>query len=115
MKPWRRKYILFLGERPWRLMAICVGICVAIALFIGNEIWTGDPTPIVLPPERAWQQPVIDAVGSSGYVHLMSSIAGAAFGFAVWLKFWLMGRRAARALREWEADAAAYEGHAVHG
>ncbi|HEU4557016.1 MAG TPA: hypothetical protein VFS20_04170 [Longimicrobium sp.] len=103
MQPWRRNYILFMGERPWRLMAVIVGICVAIALFIGNEIWTGDPTPIVLPPERAWQQPVIDAVGSRGYVYLMSSIAGLAFGLAVWLKLWLTGRRGARWIRENEA------------
>lgn len=107
MQPWRRKYILFLGEHPWRLMAIAVGICVAIALFIGHSIWTGDPTPIVLPPERAWQQPAIDALGSAGYIYLMSSIAGAAFGVAIWLKLWLTGRRAARRLREWDADAAA--------
>ena len=111
MQPWRRKYILFLGEHPWRLMAITVGICVAIALFIGHDVWRDDPVPIVLPPDRAWQQPAIDALGSAGYVYLMSSIAGAAFGLAIWLKLWLTGRRTARRLREWEAHAAAQPSH----
>lgn len=103
MQPWRRNYILFLGERPWRLMSIMVALGGGIGLWIGRSVWLGDPTPIVLPPERAWQQPAIDALGSAGYVYIMGAFAGACFGVAIWLKFWLLARRRARWIREVEA------------
>lgn len=103
MKAWRRSYILGCGEHPWRLMAWMAGVCALIGVVIGHAIYQNDPTPIVVPPERAWQQPIIDALGSYGFVCLMGAFAGACFGLAFWLKLYVHARRAARWIRASEA------------